>query len=83
VIMKRQLKRMKLDPGKYGFHSFRHGAIQAAARAQPSLELVRLQSGHRSDAILVYTAMPAASRMVTGALMLEELSRGVPSVPPA
>jgi integrase len=82
-IFKCQLKRMKLDPTRYGCHSFRHGAIQAAVRAQPSLELVRLQSGHSSDAILVYTAMPAASRMVTGALMLEELSRGVPSVPPA
>jgi integrase len=82
VILKRQLKQMKLDPSRYGFHSFRHGAIQTAARSQPSLELIRLQSGHRSDAILVYTGMPASSRMVTGALMLEELSRGVATVLP-
>jgi integrase len=82
-IFKRQLRRMNLDPALYGFHSFRHGAIQAAVRSQPSLELIRLQSGHTSDAIMVYTAMPGASRMVTGALMLDELSRGVASVPPA
>jgi hypothetical protein len=83
VILKRQLKHMNLNPTRYGFHSFCHEAIQAAAHAQPSLELIRLQSGHRSDAILVYTGMPATSRMVTGALMLQELSNGVPSVPPA
>jgi integrase len=82
-IFKRQLRRMNLDPSIYGFHSFRHGAIQAAVRSQPSLELIRLQSGHTSDAILVYTAMPGASRMVTGALMLEELSRGQSSISPA
>jgi hypothetical protein len=82
-ILRRQLKRMNLDPTRYGFHSYRHGVIQAAVRCQPSLELVRLQSGHLSDAILVYTAMPGASRMITGALMLQDLSRDLPVVPPA
>jgi integrase len=78
-LMKLQLARMGLDPKLYGFHSFRHGAIQAAARVQPSLELIRLQSGHASGAIHVYTAMPGASRMVTGARMLAELD----NLPPA
>jgi hypothetical protein len=77
-IFRQQLGRMGLDPSKYGFHSFRHGGIQAAVRCQPSLELVRLQSGHRSNAIHVYTAMPGASRMVTGAKMLAELSGELP-----
>jgi hypothetical protein len=82
AIFKAQLDRMKLQSKLYGFHSFRHSGIQAAVRVQPSLELVRLQSGHLSDAIYVYTAMPGASRMVTGSKVLEELT-AVNSVAPA
>jgi hypothetical protein len=80
-VLRLQLARMGLDPSLYGFHSFRHGAIQLAARVQPSLELIRLQSGHISGAIHVYTAMPGASRMVTGARMLADLD-SLPPVPP-
>jgi hypothetical protein len=43
--------------------------------------LIRLQSGHISGAIHVYTAMPGASRMVTGARMLADLD-SLPLVPP-
>jgi hypothetical protein len=77
-LFRLQLGRMGLDPSKYGFHSFRRGAIQAAVRCQPSLELVRLQSGHTSSAVHVYTAMPGAARMVTGAKMLAELAGVAP-----
>jgi hypothetical protein len=74
-VMRAQLKSMKVDPATYAFHSFRRGAIQAAVRVQPSLELIRLQSGHVSDAIHVYTQMPGASRMVTAIRMLDDLDR--------
>ena len=74
-MMRMQLVRMGLNPDEYAFHSFRRGGIQEAVRAQPSLELVRLQSGHVSDAIHAYSAMPGEARMVTVALMLESLEQ--------
>ena len=74
-VMRMQLVRMGLNPDEYAFHSFRRGGIQEAVRAQPSLELVRLQSGHVSDAIHAYSAMPGEARMVTVALMLESLEQ--------
>jgi hypothetical protein len=75
TILRAQLVKMYLCPTDYSFHSFRHGGLQAAVRAQPNLELVKLQSGHMSDAVHVYTQMPGASRMVTGAKMLELMER--------
>jgi integrase len=74
-VMRMQMAKMKIDPMEYSFHSFRHGAIQTAVLAQPSLELVRLQSGHMSDAVHLYTQMPGAARMVTTAKMLEAMDR--------
>ena len=73
-IMRDQLKKAGLDPDQFAFHSLRRGAIQSAVRVQPSLELVRLQSGHVSDAIHCYTALPGAARMSTGARMLQALA---------
>jgi integrase len=70
VILRMQLKKMGLDPRDYSFHSFRHGGVQAAVRAQPSVELIKLQSGHSSDAFYIYTQMPGSQRMVMGAKML-------------
>jgi hypothetical protein len=81
TILRTQLAKMGLDPLQYSFHSFRHGGLQAAVRAQPNLELVKLQSGHMSDAVHVYTQMPGASRMVTGAKMLEMMERDRGSLP--
>jgi hypothetical protein len=82
-VLRMQLEKLGLDPSSYSFHSFRHGSIQTAVRAQPSIELVKLQSGHMSDAVTIYTQMPGASRMVTGAKMLAamELDRESASVP--
>jgi hypothetical protein len=74
-VLRAQIATMKQDPRQYAFHSFRRGAIQAAVRVQPSLELIRLQSGHVSDAVHVYTQMPGASRMVTAIRMLDDLDR--------
>jgi hypothetical protein len=84
-VLRLQLARMGLDPRLYGFHSFRHGAVQAALRSQPSLEMIGLQSDHTSAAIHVYTQMPGAARMVTGAKMLADLAGMSPvtwAVPP-
>ena len=72
-VMRMQLEEMGLNPKDFAFHSFRHGGIQTAVRAQPSLELVKLQSGHTSDAVHCYTAMAGQDRMVTVASMLEAL----------
>jgi hypothetical protein len=72
-VMRMQLAKLGLDASSYSFHSFRHGSIQTAVLAQPSLELVKLQSGHMSDAVMVYTQMPGAARMVTGAKMLQRM----------
>jgi hypothetical protein len=73
VIMRSQLRKLGLDPDRYSFHSFRHGSIQTAVLAQPALELVKLQSGHLSNAVHLYTQMPGSARMVTTAKMLEQM----------
>ena len=61
-ILGGQIPGMGLDESQYRFHSFRHGALQEAVLVEPSLELVRLQSVHVSDAIYAYTALPGSRR---------------------
>jgi hypothetical protein len=73
-IMRAQLVKFGLDPSDYSFHSFRRGSIQTAVRAEPSLELIKLQSGHVSDAVHIYTQMPGSSRMATAAKMMEQMN---------
>jgi integrase len=83
TVMRSQLKKLGLDPQRYSFHSFRHGSIQTAVLAQPALELIKLQSGHLSDAVHLYTQMPGSARMVTTAKMLEQMDGFRASVVPA
>ena len=61
-ILKAQVKRMNLNPDEFGFHGIRHGAIHIAVIAEPSLELIRVQSDHVSDAIHAYTSLPGSRR---------------------
>ena len=71
-VLRAQLTALKLDPSKFAFNSFRHGAIQSAVRVQPSLELLKLQTGHQSDsAFHVYANMPGHERMATGMKMMD------------
>jgi hypothetical protein len=73
TVMRSQLGKLGLDPSLYSFHCFRHGSIQTAVLAQPALELIKLQSGHLSDAVHLYTQMPGSARMVTTAKMLLQM----------
>jgi hypothetical protein len=73
VIMQSQLRKLGLDPDRYSCHSFRHRSIQTAVLVQPALELVKLQSGHLSNAVHLYTQMPGSARMVTTTKMLEQM----------
>ena len=77
-VMRMQLSKMGYNPDDFAFHSFRHGGVQEAVRAQPSLELVKLQSGHVSDAVHTYTNMSGETRMVTVEKMLESLDNQFP-----
>ena len=74
-VLRMQLSKMGYNPDEFAFHSFRHGGVQEAVRAQPSLELVKLQSGHVSDAVHSYTNMSGETRMVTVEKMLESLDK--------
>ena len=73
-IMRAQLSRASFDPTRFAFHSLRRGGIQTAVQVQPSLELIRCQTGHASDAIHCYTQLPGEARLATGSRMLEAMT---------
>jgi hypothetical protein len=61
-ILEDQIQAMGLDPTKYRFHSFRHGALQEAVACDTSLEMICLQSDHVSDAVYAYTNLAGSRR---------------------
>ena len=78
-VLDAQITAMGLAPGKYRCHSFRFGSLQEAIQVEPSLELVRLQSDHVSDAVHGYmTSMPGYKRFAVAQRVgnhLRELDR--------
>ena len=61
-LLEAQIVRMGLVPTDFRFHSFRFGSLQDAVLLEPSLEVIRLQSDHLSDAIHGYCGLPATRR---------------------
>ena len=60
--LKARLSQMDLPAGRYGVHSFRHGAVQEAVLHENNRLLIQLASGHSSDAILGYSLIPPERR---------------------
>ena len=62
-VLREQISRMGLNPDNFSPHSFRTGSLQECLLADPSLQMVRLQSDHVSDAINGYLGLPGSRRM--------------------
>ena len=61
-VLEAQIRGMKLEPEMYRPHAFRHGGVQEALIWEPSLELIKLQSDHVSNAIHSYCNLPGYRR---------------------
>ena len=72
-VLGSQIASMGLDPAYYRFHAFRHGSLNEAVAAEPSLELIRVQSDHLSDAIHAYTALPGSRRFGVSKKILDSV----------
>ena len=73
-VLRDQISGMGLNPAKYSPHSFRFGSLQESLLADPSLNMVRLQSDHISDAINGYLALPGCRRMRISQLVGDRLA---------
>ena len=60
--LKSRLLQMNLPAGRYGVHSFRHGAVQEAFLHETNRALIQLASGHSSNALLGYALIPPERR---------------------
>ena len=60
--LKTRLGQMGLPAARYGVHSFRHGAVQEAVILEDNRALIQLASGHSSDALMGYAAIPPERR---------------------
>ena len=61
-VLAGQIKKMGLTPTDYRFHAFRFGSLQEAVLHEPSLEVIRVQSDHSSEAIHGYCGLPPERR---------------------
>jgi integrase len=52
TIVKRYVKKIRLDPTGYSAHSLRAGLVTSAARAGAAAWQIKKQTGHRSDQVL-------------------------------
>ena len=77
AMLEQQISGMGLDPAKYRFHGFRHGSLQAAVLVEPSLEIIRVQSDHLSDAIHAYTSLPGHKRFGVSTSLLARLNNNI------
>ena len=75
-ILEAQIGGMGLDVSKYRPHCFRHGGVQEAMLWEPNLELIKLQSGHISDAVFSYCNLPGYRRFRVTQKMGERFSSG-------
>ena len=73
TVLDAQIAKMGLDPSLYRPHAFRRGGIQLAVKLVPNFELVRVHSDHASEAIEVYTNLPAEERFAVTQAMLAAL----------
>lgn len=62
-FFKVRISQMGLDASLYSLHGFRHGGIQECLLSEGNLGLCKVTSDHMSDAILVYSQVPANQRM--------------------
>ena len=72
-VLDSQITAMGLNPAFYRYHAFRFGALQESVLAEPSLELIRLQSDHVSDAIHGYTHLLGFRRFMVSQKVGERL----------
>ena len=69
-----RIKQMGLDPSKYMLHGFRHGSIQECFLVEDSVGIVKVTSDHASEAVMVYSGIPAERRMMVSHKMSSSLS---------
>ena len=62
-FFKSRIGQMGLNQSQYSLHGFRHGGIQECLLSEGNMGLCQVTSDHMSDAILVYSQVPADRRM--------------------
>jgi integrase len=70
--LKHRLKRIGVDPRKYGSHSARRGLATQAAKAGVQERLIKKHCNWRSDAVYVYIEESLANRLSVSAAILND-----------
>ena len=64
-----QIAKMNLNPKDFSIHSFRRGVLQRALLKNISVDIMRSQSDHSSEAIMAYLGLPVADRFAISEAM--------------